>query len=44
MNILIEQHDKQSVEALQLVKHQYTQEKSGLKEQIIQYENHIDKL
>ena len=44
MNIMIEEHDKQSVEALQLVKHQYAQEKGALKEQIIQNESHIEKL
>lgn len=44
MNAMIEEHDKQSVEALQLIKQQYTQEKSTLKEQLIQYESHIEKL
>ena len=41
---MIEEHDKQSVEALQMIKHQYAQEKSALKEQLIQYESHIEKL
>lgn len=44
MNILIEEHDKQSCEAVQLMKHQFAQEKSALKEQIVQNENHIEKL
>ena len=41
---MIEEHDKKSFEALQLIKNQYAQEKGALKQQIIQYENHIQKL
>jgi len=44
MNIFIEEHNKQNCEEIHLLKHQFSQEKSELKEKIIQYENHIDNL
>jgi DNA-binding transcriptional MerR regulator len=44
MSTIIEQHEKQSVETLALVKQQFAQERSLLKEQLIHCENHIAKL
>lgn len=44
MHFLIEEHEKQNSEAIHLIKHQYAQEKSTLKEQLIQAESHIEKL
>lgn len=42
--LLAEQHQKQSAEALSLLKHQSSQEKALLKEQLVHCENHIAKL
>ena len=36
MTLLMEEHDKQNNEAMQLLKHQFNQESSLLKEQLIQ--------
>ena len=44
MTMVIEQHEKQSTEAMALIKHQFAQERSLLKEQLIHCENHIAKL
>ncbi len=44
MTMAIEQQEKQSNEAISILKHQYAQEKGLLKEQLIQYENHVAKL
>jgi ribosomal protein L9 len=44
MAVTLETHEKQTAEAVFLLRQQHNQEKSVLKEQLIQCENHIAKL
>jgi ribosomal protein L9 len=44
VQLLMEDHDRQNVESLRLLKQQMGQEKGALKEQLIQCESHIEKL
>jgi hypothetical protein len=44
VSLLAEQQEKQSAEALSLLRQQFSQEKALLKEQLVHCENHIAKL
>lgn len=41
INLVLEEHDRQNLEAIHLIKNQFAQEKGTLKEQLLQCENHI---